>query len=249
MTTRIFHMSDVHFGTEDRAALGVLEAAIASECPDVLVCTGDLTQRATHAQFAAAREWFDAIDVPVVIEPGNHDMPYYNLVERFADPYRRYRALAERIGGQRAFEDVVFVSLKTTVRAQRRFPWSDGVVTRSALRKTVARLEELAGDPRHVVVTAHHPLLGPPGEAANPTIGGAVAFEALSRAGADAILSGHVHLPFDTIRKVNGQAARMIGAGTLSTRLRHGAPASYRAITCTIGQPIESELRTVCEFA
>lgn len=243
MTTRIFHISDVHFGVEDRAALAALTQAIRDERPDALICTGDLTQRAKHGEYAAAAQWFGALELPVVLEPGNHDMPYYNLFERFTDPYRRYRKLDNAVGGQLETEDVVLVSLKTTVRAQRRFPWSDGVVTRSALARTLEGLAELEGERRHVLVTAHHPLLGPSDAAHNPTIGGDRAFASLAAAGADAILSGHVHVPFDEIRSRGGHELRMIGAGTLSTRLRGGAPPSYRVLTCTAGEPITSELR------
>ncbi|MDJ0641578.1 MAG: metallophosphoesterase [Erythrobacter sp.] len=230
MPTRFFHISDVHFGVEDPAALAHVADVIRKERPDALICTGDLTQRAKHSEYAAAAEWFAALDVPVVLEPGNHDMPYYNLIERFADPYRRYRRLKERVASDFASEHVVLVPLKTTVRAQPRFPWSDGVVTRNSLADTLARLSDLADDPRVVIVTAHHPLLGPD-DRHNPTIGGDKAFTALAAAGADIVISGHVHRPFDEVRTRGGRAVRMIGAGTLSTRLRHGEPASYQVLT------------------
>ena len=243
MTTRLFHISDVHFGVEDRSALDAVAKAIREEQPDALVCTGDLTQRAKRSEFAAATEWFAGLGIPVVLEPGNHDMPYYNLIERFTDPYRRFRKLNASVG--RAFEtdDVVLVSLKSTVRAQPRFPWSDGIVTGAALRRTLAELAALKDDPRHLIITAHHPLLGPENASRNPTIGGRRAFEAIAAAGASAILSGHVHHPFDAIRSSGVHAMRSIGAGTLSTRLRHGAPPSYRMIECTRGEEIKAELR------
>jgi 3',5'-cyclic AMP phosphodiesterase CpdA len=243
MTTRLFHVSDVHFGVEDRAALDCVAASIREDRPDALICTGDLTQRAKHSEYAAAAEWFDSLDVPVVLEPGNHDMPYYNLIERFTDPYRRFRRLDAKVGSAFETDDVVLVSLKSTVRVQLRFPWSDGFVTRTALAQTLDRLAELREDPRHVIVTAHHPLLGPREEQGNPTIGGDNAFAALAAAGADAILTGHVHHPFDEQRERGGNTMRMIGAGTLSTRLRHGAPPSYRVISCTKGGALSVELR------
>ena len=243
MTTRLFHISDVHFGVEDRAALAAVEWAIREEQPDALVCTGDLTQRAKHSEYAAAAQWFANLGLPVVLEPGNHDMPYYNLFERFTDPYRRYRRLADAVACEFETSDLVLVSLKTTVRAQRRFPWSDGVVTRGALGKTLDRLTALQGEVRHVIVTAHHPLLGPEGGARNPTIGGDRAFAAIAAAGANAIMTGHVHRPFDDQRVRGGYSMRMLGAGTLSTRLRHGAPPSYRLITAQLGKPLTSELR------
>ncbi len=243
MTTRLFHISDVHFGVEDRVALGHVERAIADEMPDALICTGDITQRAKHSEYKAAARWFESLGLPVILEPGNHDMPYYSPIERFTDPYRRYRRLERRVGSTIESDDVVLVSLKTTVRAQSRFPWSDGVITQRALADTLTQLSALRSDPRHIIVTGHHPLLGPPDRLDNPTIGGDDAFAAIAAAGADAILSGHVHVPFDDLRTHGAYAARLIGAGTLSTRLRHGAPPSYRVITCTRGKEIVTELR------
>ena len=181
----------------------------------------------------------------VVLEPGNHDMPYYNPWERFTDPFRRFRRLDDAVGGVLVSPDVVLVSLLTTVSAQWRFPWSDGVVKPPALAQTVAALERLRGDPRHKIVIGHHPLLGPEDGRANPTIGGDEAFAALAAAGAHVMLSGHIHVPLDEVRMRKGHAMRMIGAGTLSTRLRHGAPPSYRIITCERGHPITSELRVL----
>lgn len=243
MVTRLFHISDVHFGAEDRAALDVVAQAVADERPDALVCTGDLTQRAKHSEYEAAREWFSALGVPVVLEPGNHDMPYYNPWERFTDPFRRYRRLQQAVSGTFDSPDVVLVPLRTTVRAQRRFPWSDGVITSSALQTTLAELAALQGDPRTIIVIAHHPLLGPENAPINPTIGGDDAFAQIAAAGAHAILSGHVHVPFDQQRTVDGHSARMIGTGTLSTRLRHGAPASWREINCEQGGVIDTRQR------
>ncbi|MFN3294566.1 MAG: metallophosphoesterase family protein, partial [Gemmobacter sp.] len=235
MTTRLFHISDVHFGVEDGAALDAVARAVAEERPDAVVCTGDLTQRAKKREYARAQQWFAGLGVPVVLEPGNHDMPYYNPWERFTDPFRRYNRLRAAVEGGFVSDDVVLVPLLTTVRAQTRFPWSDGVIRPAALADTLARLAALKGDPRTIIVTAHHPLLGKEDGRRNPTIGGDAAFAAIAAAGAHAVISGHVHVPFDEVRTRGGKALRMIGAGTLSTRLRHGAPASWRVITCEAG--------------
>jgi len=246
MTTRLFHISDVHFGVEDAEALADVARAVADERPDAVVCTGDLTQRAKHSEYEAARRWFAALGVPVVLEPGNHDMPYYNPWERFTDPFRRYNKLAAAVARPFVSDDVVLVPLRTTVRAQTRFPWSDGVVTRTALAATLADLAALKGDPRTIIVIGHHPLLGPDGAPDNPTIGGDEAFAQIAASGAHAIISGHVHVPFDQQRRVGGgQGMRMIGTGTLSTRLRHGAPPSWRVITCEAGGVIDTHLRLI----
>jgi 3',5'-cyclic AMP phosphodiesterase CpdA len=247
MPTRLFHISDVHFGVEDRAALIAVAEAVAREKPDAVVCTGDLTQRAKHSEYAAAQEWFASLGVPVVLEPGNHDMPYYNPWERFTDPFRRYNRLRAAVADGFASAEVVLVPLRTTVRAQTRFPWSDGVVKPAALRETLGAVGALkaAGDPRTVIVIAHHPLLGDAGKPHNPTIGGDAAFAQLAAAGVDAVISGHVHVPFDQRREKGGHAMRMIGTGTLSTRLRHETPACWRVIECEPGGVIDTHLRLI----
>lgn len=245
MTTRLLHISDVHFGVEDRSALDVVAQAIADDAPDAVVCTGDLTQRATHRQYAEAADWFNSLGVPVILQAGNHDMPYYNLWERFTDPYQRFRRLDAAAGSVLQSDDVVLVPLVTTVRAQPRFPWSDGFVRTPPLQRTVRALEALKGDPRTKIVMCHHPLLAPKDAQKNPTIGGDQGFAAIAAAGADAVISGHVHTPFDEVRERGGHSLRMIGVGTLSTRLRHGMPPCYQTLTCKRGGRITVDLHII----
>ena len=244
MTTRLFHISDIHFGVEDHAAHDAVAKAVHEERPDALVCTGDITQRATRAQYRAAAEWFAQFDVPVWIDPGNHDMPYYNLWERFRRPYDRYNALSASVAVDHfETDDVVLIPLKTTVRSQNRWPWSDGHVTVAAEARTSGTLALYGDDPRHRIVTAHHPLHGPRPDKSNPTIRGDEAMANLAVWGMDAVLTGHIHRPFDEIRSGEGWQTHVIGAGTLSTRLRGGIPPSYNVLTCVKGQRIEVEVR------
>ena len=243
-TLTLFHVSDIHFGVEDREAHAWFARAVAEEQPDAVLCTGDITQRAKHREYAAARQWLGGLGVPVVLEPGNHDMPYYNLVERFRTPFKRFDTLEQAVGSRPQFPQVALVSLRTTVRAQRRFPWSDGFVTPDALEAALKALGRLEGDPRMKIVTCHHPLMeGPPGSP-NPTIHGDAAFAALAEAGADVVLSGHVHNPFDITHEVAGRSLRMIGAGTLSTRIR-SAPPSYNVLRLGSSGSLELETRYI----
>ena len=241
-THRLFHVSDVHFGVENPAALDWFTKAVWDEQPDLVICTGDLTQRATHKQFEAAGDFFASLQTPIVLEPGNHDMPYYNLWERFTQPYKRYGKLQDAVGKGIALEHLVIVPLKTTVRAQPRFPWSDGYVRREALAQTVEALKALRSDTRYKIVTAHHPLVPAVEGGKNPTIGGDNAFAQLAEAGAQAILTGHVHVPFEIERASGNRSVRMIGAGTLSTRLR-GAKPSYNVVMYSPDQGLSVEKR------
>ncbi len=244
MTTRLFHISDVHFGIENRSALAAVAKAIAKERPDALVCTGDITQRAKHREYAAAADWFGGVGVPVWLDPGNHDMPYYNPWERFSDPFRRFRRLQARVAVDHfETDDLVLVPLNTNVPAQKRWPWSDGVVTQRALARTQEMLGPYRSDPRTIIVTAHHPLHGPKIGGPSATIGGNDAFRSLTEDGMDAIMTGHIHTPFAESRTGWQTGAQVIGAGTLSHRLRHGAPPSYNVLTAERGKDIHVELR------
>jgi 3',5'-cyclic AMP phosphodiesterase CpdA len=221
---RLFHVSDLHFGREDQAALDWFAGAVKEETPHAVICTGDLTQRARKHEFEAACRWLEALDVPMTIEPGNHDLPYFNLFERFVRPYRRYGKLEKLIEKPLDIANVVVVPLKTTARFQLRHNWSWGVVTRKSLAKALALLE--SSDPDHVkLVACHHPLIDQdPTRVSGSTIRGREALTALTEAGAHAVLSGHTHVPFDRSVPTERGDIRKIGAGTLSERVRETAP-------------------------
>ncbi len=229
----LFHLSDIHFGLEDRAALAGVEAAIARQKPAAVLITGDLTMRARRREFRAARDWIGALDVPITVEVGNHDMPYFNPWERFTDPYRRFLEVQELLEKPLELPGISVVPLLTSVKAQWRWPWSEGLVSARALADTLAAIDRVPNGNR-VLVTAHHPLIerGPHGK--RLTIGGTAAMAALAERGVDAVLTGHVHDPFDLVAETANGPLRMIGAGTLSKRIR-STPASYNELTITNG--------------
>jgi 3',5'-cyclic AMP phosphodiesterase CpdA len=222
MPIRLFHVSDLHFGREDPAAISWFADTVRAERPDAVLCTGDLTMRARSREFAAAADWLGSLGVPVTIEPGNHDLPYFNPFERLLNPYRRFRAVAAAIERPLDLPGVMIVPLKTTARFQwRRMSW--GRVTRSGMP---VALDVLRAKPPGAValVTCHHPLVRAGFEGHGETTRGAETLDALAAAGADAVLSGHVHDAFDVVRSVGAGSIRMIGAGTLSERVRTTSP-------------------------
>ncbi|MBX3683141.1 MAG: metallophosphoesterase, partial [Thauera sp.] len=80
MTVRILHLSDPHFGTERDDAVAAVRTAAQRLVPDLVVLSGDITQRARDAQFAAAGRFMASLgDAPVLAVPGNHDIPLFNL--------------------------------------------------------------------------------------------------------------------------------------------------------------------------
>ncbi len=227
--TVLFHLSDIHFGLEDARALAWVERCIAEENPAAILITGDVTMRARTREFTAAGEWIGALGPPVTVEVGNHDMPYYNLIERFLMPRRRFHKIERLLERQLDLPGIAVVPLKTATRAQWRFPWSNGWVTSRALAETLAAIDALPRGNR-VLVTAHHPLTERAPHGKLLTIGGQRAIEALAKRGVDAVLTGHVHDAFDLVAGSAAGPLRMIGAGTLSRRIR-STPCSFNQLT------------------
>ena len=222
---RLFHVSDVHFGAEDPDAIRWFGERVAEESPDAVIMTGDLTMRATRVEFQRGGDWLRSLKVPVTLEVGNHDIPYYwDPFRRLFAPYQRYVAIEKMIEAELDIAGITIVPLKTTARAQWRWNWSKGRVSPGSLRRALAMI---AAAPKGnlIFVAAHHPLIEGGTKGTAKTRHGDSALTALAGAGAHAVLSGHVHDPFDVPVERCGRSVRMIGAGTLSKRVRNSRPA------------------------
>lgn len=241
----IFHLSDIHFGLEHTAALEWVREEIARRAPDAVAITGDLTMRARHREFAAAKDWINTLAAPVTVELGNHDMPYFNPLERFIAPYRRFRGVENKVERELDLGSLAIVPLKTAVRAQPRLNWSKGWITGAALDKCLRAIDALPAGTR-VLVAAHHPLreVGTKGTAL--TRNGEKALRELARRQVVGVLSGHVHDAFDILEETSAGPVRMIGAGTLSQRTR-STPPSFNEIAWQDGR-IEVTVRNLEEI-
>ena len=222
---KLFHVSDVHFGAEDPAALDWFAACVADERPDAVVMTGDLTMRALPREFEAGARWLESLGVPLTVEVGNHDIPYYSdPLRRLFRPYRRYVAIERMLERPLDLPGVAIVPLKTTARAQWRWNWSRGRVSAGALARCLALVRDVPAG-KLIFVAAHHPLVDADTISRAKTRNGPTALRALAAAGVHAVLTGHVHDPFDVPWAHDGWTVRMIGAGTLSRRTRATPPA------------------------
>ncbi|SUJ27528.1 Nuclease sbcCD subunit D [Sphingomonas paucimobilis] len=226
---RLFHVSDVHFGAEDPAALAWFAERVAAEKPDAVIMTGDLTMRATKREFQAGGEWLQSLGVPVTVEVGNHDIPYYwDPFRRFFAPYQRYAAVERMIEKPLDLPGVTVVPLKTTARAQWRWNWSKGRVSSGSLRRALALIAQAPKD-HLILVAAHHPLIEGGTKGTAKTRNGDEALSQLAAAGAHAVLSGHVHDPFDVPIDRNGWIIRMIGAGRYPSGRARPRPPSTKS--------------------
>lgn len=242
--TRLFHISDLHFGLEDPAALAWFGDCVRGERPDAVLITGDLTMRARSREFAAACDWIETLDVPVTVEVGNHDLPYFNPIARFFFPYRRIRRIERLVEREIDLPGLAIVPLKTTARAQWRLDWSKGWVTDKALDRTLAAIDALAPGTM-ALVTAHHPLVEAGTRGRALTRGGERALAALAERGVAAVLTGHVHDAFDLRKETKSGPIRMIGAGTLSQRIR-STPPSFNDLTID-GVAIDLRVRNLAD--
>lgn len=235
---RLFHISDLHFGAQDIAALDWFAGEVERHRPDAVICTGDLTLRGRSREFAAAAEWLGSLAAPVSVEPGNHDVPYYwDPLRRLLKPYERYRVLRAAVHCELVLDGIAIVPLKTVARAQWRLNWSKGRVNTRDLSAALAGLHALPNGQWPIVV-CHHPLVDSGTKSSGATRGGMHALGTLARAGARAVLSGHVHDAFDLEVETPGGPIRLVGAGTLSERLRATRP-SYNRLEWTAEQGLQ----------
>jgi 3',5'-cyclic AMP phosphodiesterase CpdA len=192
--TVLLQVSDPHFGTERAPAVAALEALAHEQRPDVLLLSGDITQRATPAQFAAARAFVDRLQISVVLAiPGNHDVPLFNLAARLLWPYARYaRAFGRDLEPAFEADDVLVLAVDTT----RRWRHVDGEVSTAQIER-VARRCERASTRQHRIVMVHQPVaVTRPSDEKDLLHGHQAAVRRWSAAGADVVMGGHIHLPY-----------------------------------------------------
>jgi 3',5'-cyclic AMP phosphodiesterase CpdA len=221
----VVHLSDIHFGRLNPATVQPLSAAIARVAPDLLAVSGDLTQRARQTEFAAARQFLDALPFKRLVVPGNHDVPLYNVFTRFFTPLARYHhAITSDLSPVYRDEEMIVVGVNTA----RSFTWGEGRINAAQVDEVVAHLSGAPKDLIRIVVT-HHPFDLPEGVDEARLLGrAAMAMGKLSAAGADLFLAGHLHITHigHTAEryKIGGHSALVVQAGTVSTRSRGEEP-------------------------
>ena len=154
--TRLLHISDLHFGRP--FVRRVAEAALSSAqriLPDAVIVSGDLTQRASRHEFVAAREYLNRFpQVPMVVIPGNHDVPLYRIDARIADPLARYREIVSaELNSVLRLNSAVIVALDST--APRR-AISNGRIHEWQLEFCERAFLDVPDEVAKIVVAHHH---------------------------------------------------------------------------------------------
>jgi 3',5'-cyclic AMP phosphodiesterase CpdA len=222
---RLVQLSDLHFGAHDDRLVEAVERSINSLAPDLVVISGDFTQRARTEQFAEACRFLKRLQKSgheVLGVPGNHDVPLYDVLRRFLSPLSRYR---------RFIDDSLcpFVELPGIavlgINTARSLTFKDGRINQDQvefIRNTFARTS--TGLFR--ILVTHHPLFAlKVGEKMTPAIGRqGLALDAVQDAGVDLLLAGHnhqaeTHWASDLVTRAGGALVVQAGTAT-STRVR-----------------------------
>ena len=228
---RIAHLSDPHFGTVIPAVRDALLGELQTHPPDLILLTGDITQRARRDQFVEARSFLDALPrVPRLALPGNHDLPLFDLLTRMVKPYDHYRwYISPDLQPEFVDERVAVLCVDATSRLRHK----DGRLTDPQIERVADRLAQL--DRPFSLVATHQPLAAVVNtDVRNVAHGAPRALDRWIAAGADLFLGGHIHLPYciEVWTADRRQTGVVLQAGTcMSRRIRNGIQNSYNLVT------------------
>jgi 3',5'-cyclic AMP phosphodiesterase CpdA len=230
----VVHLSDLHFGRVDAALLEPLRRRIQSLEPHVLVVSGDLTQRAKPGQFREARHYLDTLPGAKIVVPGNHDVPLYNVFQRFFTPLSKYRRYISRdLEPTYLDEEIAVVGINTA----RSLVFKGGRINEEQVEAVRAKLCTLS---EHItkIVVSHHPFDLPEHMDEDDIAGRAKkAVKVFSGCGADILLAGHVHVSHagETTERfdVDGYTALIVQAGTATSTRGRGETNSFNALRVT----------------
>ena len=237
MAARIAHLSDIHFGANDPKIVDSTIAWLQEQQPDLVIVSGDFTQRAKVVQFQAAAAWLNRLRADghsILAVPGNHDIPLYDVVRRFASPLRRYkRYISTDLCPWFENESVAVLGINTA----RSLTFRDGRINHDQMDLIEQRFAAVPPEKTRILVT-HHPLFAMPigkGTELSEAVGRHEdAIKAVCRAGVHVALAGHFHRTYaEAARRMVETAggALVIQAGTAtSVRLRNNELQSFNWI-------------------
>jgi len=243
----VLQVSDTHFGTEQPVVVEALVQLVHAQRPDLVVLSGDITQRARRRQFRAASVFVERLAVPkTLVLPGNHDIPLFNLVARLVAPYANYqRVFGTVLEPEFASPDLLVIGVNTTR------PWrhKDGEVAVGQIVRVCGRLRQAHTAQLRLVIT-HQPVhVIRPEDERNLLHRHREAVYAWAGAGVDLILGGHIHLPYvcplrERFRDLPRPVWAVQAGTAVSSRVRDGVPNSVNVIRYT---PAESPWHCIVE--
>ena len=231
---RLVHLSDLHFGAHDDELVAAVGNSVDQLKPDLVVISGDFTQRARTEQFKDACEFLErlcAAGHEVIGVPGNHDVPLYDVLRRFLSPLTRYRRfIDETLCPFIELPGVAVFGINTA----RSLTFKDGRISEEQVEFIRETFSRTPAESFRVLVT-HHPLFAlKVGDEVQRAIGRQeLALDAVEAAGVDMLLAGHNHHASshdagDLVTRAGGALVVQAGTAT-STRVR-GQEQSFNTI-------------------
>jgi 3',5'-cyclic AMP phosphodiesterase CpdA len=224
---RIVHLSDLHFGAHDEAIVMAVMDEVHAAGPDLVIISGDLTQRARTEQFQQACRFLEQLRESgheVLVVPGNHDVPLYDVIRRFLSPLARYkRYIDETLCPVHQLPGVSVLGLNTA----RSLTFSDGRINSEQIDFVRRHFAEVPQENLKLLVT-HHPLFALPvsdeGILGKPVGRQELALDVINDLGIDLLLAGHnhrasTHQARDLVTRAGGALVVQAGTAT-SIRLR-----------------------------
>lgn len=233
---RILHLSDPHFGACDPEVADAFLQNIRDKEWDHTILSGDLTMRARRREYDESRRFIASLPRPLVVIPGNHDIPAFNQpVDRFFNPFRRYRKAIDPDLEPRFTDSRIRIrSLNSSRAFGLHADWSDGFLSKRQLDGIRTGFADVF---RLKILVLHHPLIAPTGHQRSVVKPLPGLLDAIATAKVDLVLCGHFHLSrIATAGIMNRWHCIVSQAPTVcSTRLQ-GEPQGYHEIISTEGK-------------
>lgn len=227
----LVHLSDLHFGCVDEALIGPLAKLVTQIKPDVVVVSGDLTQRARTEQFIEARRFLASLPSPQIVVPGNHDVPLHNVFNRFFQPLDKYqRYITHDLEPVYVDEEIAVVGINSA----RSLTIKSGRVNEQQIARSHAKFCVLDAHITKIIVT-HHPFDLPEAHDDQEIVGRApMAMGVFASCGVDLLLAGHLHVSnagnTAARYKIGGYSALVVQAGTATSIRRRDESNSFNVI-------------------
>ena len=230
----LLHLSDLHFGTERPECIRAIQKFCIEQQPEVVVVSGDLTQRAKFREFLACKQFLESLKIPYFVVPGNHDIPLYHLWNRAFRPFGLYQLFFGSLENTLVTQHFYLIGMNSI----RRRYHTRGSISLEQIQKVDQQLMQAPANKLKIIVS-HQPFYTAKENhhlKDCPALG-QFAIQEWGKHQLYALLHGHLHLVavYDLNQEFElnlSQAVYEVHAGTaISSRLHKNIPNSFNVIS------------------